>query len=74
MEVAALCNNAVVGRHAELQGSPTEKALLAAAGDMGLLAGGGGGVREGYARLQETPFSGETKVRKEGKKGGAKLG
>ena len=31
MEVATLCNNAVVGRHAELQGSPTEKALLAAA-------------------------------------------
>ena len=57
MEVATLCNNAVVGRHSELQGSPTEKALLAAAREMDL-----SDLREGYARLQETPFSGETKT------------
>ena len=57
MEVATLCNNAVVGRHSELQGSPTEKALLAAATEMDL-----SDLREGYTRQQETPFSGETKT------------
>ena len=69
MEVATLCNNAVVGRHAELQGSPTEKALLAAARDMDLSE-----LRERYTRLQETPFSGETKsmaVKCEAKSSGA---
>jgi magnesium-transporting ATPase (P-type) len=57
MEVAVLCNNAVVGRHAELQGSPTEKALLAAAIKLDL-----NDLRQPYERLQEVPFSGETKM------------
>ena len=69
IEVATLCNNAIVARNAELQGSPTEKALLAAAREMDLAD-----LREGYTRLQETPFSGETKsmaVKCEAKSSGA---
>ncbi len=57
LEIGALCNNATIGRHSEIQGTPTEKALLATASKLDVAS-----VRDRHDRLQEIPFSGETKM------------
>jgi len=58
LTIAALCNNASLGRDAEgsweITGDPTEAALLAAAQKAGLPAAG---LRESHPRRKEYPFS-----------------
>ncbi|XP_013393466.1 calcium-transporting ATPase type 2C member 1 isoform X2 [Lingula anatina] len=55
MEVSCLCNNAEIENNT-LLGQPTEGALLAAAMKMNLY-----NLRDGYDRLQEWPFTSDTK-------------
>lgn len=56
LEVAVLCNNALI-RDETLYGQPTEGALVACAMKHGLRD-----LREQYTRLHEIPFSSETKM------------
>lgn len=55
LEVGCVCNNAEVV-DGQLRGQPTEGALIVAANKLDMF-----GVRERYARIQETPFSSEQK-------------
>ncbi|KAK7114169.1 hypothetical protein V1264_000275 [Littorina saxatilis] len=55
LEIGCVCNNAQITPEG-LHGQPTEGALLAAGAKMGLR-----NVRSTYTRLQEWPFSSETK-------------
>ncbi|XP_052758967.1 calcium-transporting ATPase type 2C member 1 isoform X1 [Galleria mellonella] len=56
LEVAVVCNNAVI-RNDTLYGQPTEGALVACA-----MKNGMEDVRDQYTRLHEIPFSSETKM------------
>lgn len=56
LEVGAVCNNALI-QDGSLLGQPTEGALLAVAMKAGLYA-----THEKFVRLQEMPFSSETKL------------
>lgn len=56
LEIGCVCNNAEITPEG-LRGQPTEGALLAAAAKVGTLR-----ARERYTRLQEWPFSSDTKI------------
>lgn len=57
LEIGCICNNSEVSSKGNIRGQPTEAAIIVAGQKVGLFD-----VRSSYTRLQEYPFSSESKI------------